>query len=322
MHIAFHRYRSNQPRNRETRDKISAALHHFSMQILSFFSIPALFRSTITRLTFFCLALLVPCAGCHSQPVAEAPMPPSTPVAVTVRAKAAPFTIVKSFPHDRTAFTQGLLWHDGALYESTGLEGKSTIRRVDLASGKVLQQQRQTDEIFSEGLALTGNKLIQISWKNQRAFVYDLKTFEKLGEWSYQGEGWGLTSDGHDLIMSDGSQFLTWRDPQTFEEKKRVAVTLDGKPLRNLNELEWINGEVWANVWQTDYIARIDPQTGVVKSYLDCRNLLGANLRQGGEDVLNGIAYDPQSKRIFITGKLWPRLFEIKLKDPTPAASQ
>jgi glutamine cyclotransferase len=268
------------------------------------------------RATLLSIVLLAPAAGCRSQQTTPLSAPtPAASMPAVVQARPVAFRVVQSFPHDSGAFTQGLLWHDGALYESTGLEGKSSVRRVDLATGKVLQIRRQPDDVFSEGLALAGDRLYQITWQNRRAFAYDLKTFQTVGEWTYEGEGWGLTCDGHDLIMSDGSEYLTRRDPQTFEEKKRVAVTFNGKALRNLNELEWINGQVWANVWQSDTIVRIDPQSGAVQSYLDCSDLLGKQTRRGGEDVLNGIAYDAQNKRIFITGKLWPRLFEIKVSD-------
>ena len=232
-----------------------------------------------------------------------------------VRAKATVFKIVKSYPHDQNAFTQGLLWHEGALYEGTGREGHSEVRKVDLQSGRVLRQSRLPSEVFGEGLVLSDNRLIQITWQSQRAFVFDLKTFQLQGEWKYEGEGWGLTTDDDELIMSDGSSQLSFRDPKTFAEKRRVDVTFNGQPLDKLNELEWINGQVWANVWQTDFIVRINPQTGEVEEYLDCSGLIGDKARTGKEDVLNGIAYDAQNKRIFLTGKLWPRLFEIKLEN-------
>lgn len=232
-----------------------------------------------------------------------------------VQAKLSTFKVVKTFPHDRNAFTQGLLWHDGVLYEGTGREGLSFVRRVDLNTGKVLRQSKLPPEVFGEGLVLDGDRLIQITWQSGRAFVFDAQTFKPLGEWKYKGEGWGLTTDGKELIMSDGSSQLIFRDPKTFAEKRRVKVTFNGKPLKMLNELEWIAGQVWANVWQTDYIVRINPQTGAVEDYLDCSGLLSSNSRVGKEDVLNGIAYDAQTKRIFLTGKLWPKLFEIKLEN-------
>lgn len=242
---------------------------------------------------------------------------PSAPVATEtiaspVTAKETFFKVVNSYPHDHNAFTQGLLWHDGSLYEGTGREGRSFVRRVDLQTGKVLQQSPLPKEVFGEGLVLDGDRLVQITWQSERAFVFDAKTLALQGEWKYEGEGWGLTTDGKELIMSDGSSQLTFRDPKTFAEKRRVNVTFNGKPLDKLNELEWVDGQVWANVWQTDYIVRINPTTGAVEEYLDCSGLLDNKVRRGGEDVLNGIAYDAQNKRIFLTGKLWPRLFEIK----------
>lgn len=241
--------------------------------------------------------------------------PSQTPTAeLSFKAQQVKFNIIESHPHDTGAFTQGLLWHAGNLIEGTGREGHSELRRVDLATGKPLQQQKLPPEVFGEGVALAGNRLIQISWQNGRAFVFNEKTFASLGEWKYSGEGWGLTFDGKNLIMSDGSDKLTFRDPQTFAARDTLAVTFNGKPLAQLNELEWIEGKIWANVWQTDYIVIINPRTGIVEKYLDCTNLLGTGSRSGREDVLNGIAYDAQNGRIFITGKWWPRLFQIELQ--------
>lgn len=226
-----------------------------------------------------------------------------------------PFRVLATYPHDTTAFTQGLLWHDGHLIEGTGREKHSKLRRLDLESGKVLLRHKLPHDVFGEGVALANGKLIQLSWKNKRAFVYDAKTFEPLTEWRYEGEGWGLTFDGQQLIMSDGSSRLSFRDPETFAIKSTLPVTFNGKPVQNLNELEWIEGEIWANVWLTDYIVRINPKTGIVEKYLDCTNLLDSSRRRGQEDVLNGIAYDAEKKRVFLTGKLWPQLFEIKVEN-------
>jgi glutamine cyclotransferase len=228
-------------------------------------------------------------------------------------AKPREFRVVKSYPHDTSAFTQGLLWHNGNLIEGTGREGHSELRRVDLTTGKVLQRQKLPSDVFGEGVALAYERFIQLSWQNGRAFVFDEKTFDKLHEWKYDGEGWGLTFDGKQLIMSDGSDKLTFRDSKTFAPINTLAVTFNGKPLDRLNELEWIEGKIWANVWQTDYIVIINPTTGIVEQYLDCTNLLGTGSRSGREDVLNGIAYDQKTGRIFITGKWWPCLFEIAL---------
>lgn len=235
------------------------------------------------------------------------------PVQETANARQLNFRVVKSYPHDATAFTQGLLWHNGHLIEGTGREGHSQLRRVNLDTGTVIQRQNLPTEVFGEGVALADNRLIQISWQNGRAFVYDESTFNKLHEWKYEGEGWGLTYNGKQLIMSDGSDKLTLRDSKTFAPLEILSVTFNGKPLTQLNELEWIKGKIWANVWQTDYIVVINPTSGVVEQYLDCANLLGTGSRSGREDVLNGIAYDEKNDRIFITGKWWPRLFEIQL---------
>jgi len=224
------------------------------------------------------------------------------------------YEVVNSYPHDPTAFLQGLVWHDGAFYESTGLEGRSSLRRVEFPSGKVVKMVKLDPDLFGEGLALVGDRLIQLTWTTGKGLVYDKESFQKIGEFAYDNEGWGLAYDGHNLIQSDGSNVLTYLDPQTFKPLKRLSVTMNGRPAHQLNELEFIEGEVWANVWQTDRILRIDPATGQVTSYLDLKDLLPAQMRRGGEDVLNGIAYDPAQKRIFVSGKLWPRLFEIRLK--------
>lgn len=223
------------------------------------------------------------------------------------------YEVVNSYPHDPTSFTQGLVWHDGALYESTGLEGQSKLRRLEFPSGRVLKELRLSPDLFGEGLALVDNRLIQLTWKSHRGFVYDLGTFRQLQEFSYDTEGWGLTYDGKNLILSDGSSNLFYLDPQTFKPIRKLAVTMNGKPLTELNELEFIEGEVWANVWQTDFIVRIDPSTGRVTSFLNLKGVLAPSDKTGSEDVLNGIAYDAEHKRIFITGKLWPRICEIRV---------
>ena len=223
------------------------------------------------------------------------------------------YEVLGSYPHDPEAFLQGLVWHDGGFYESTGLHGRSSLRRVAFPSGEVLQQVTLADTYFGEGLALVGDRLVQLTWQSKRGFIYDRVTFRLLGEFAYQTEGWGLTYDGASLIMSDGSDVLTFLDPDSYQPVRTLPVTLDGRPLRALNELEWIEGEIWANVWQTDRIVRIDPTTGQVTGVLDLTGLLPSDRRTGREDVLNGIAYDPDGKRIFVGGKLWPLLFEIRV---------
>lgn len=224
------------------------------------------------------------------------------------------FEVVASYPHDPSAFVQGLVWHDGVFYESTGLEGESALRKLEFPSGKVLRVHNLAPELFGEGLARVGNRLVQLTWKSRRGFVYDLATFDLVREFGYEGEGWGLTFDGRHLIMSDGTSVLRFLDPETFEVVRRLQVTSNGTPVHSLNELEYIKGEIWSNVWQSESILRIDPSTGHVTSYLNLRGILTSDLRTGREDVLNGIAYDPASDRIFVTGKLWPRVFEIRLR--------
>jgi glutamine cyclotransferase len=216
------------------------------------------------------------------------------------------------YPHDPDAFTQGLQYVDGVLYEGTGLHGRSSIRRVALETGKVEQKRDVPAEYFGEGITVWKNDLIELTWQSHVALVYDRATFEPKKQFTYPGEGWGLTHDGTNLIMSDGSDELRYLDPVTFVEKRRLKVTAAGAPLRNLNELEYVKGEILANVWQTDYVARIQPATGMVTAYIDLRGLLSPAER-AKTDVLNGIAYDAARDRLFITGKLWPRLFEIKL---------
>lgn len=223
------------------------------------------------------------------------------------------FKVVNSYPHDPNAFTQGLFFHDGFLFEGTGLRGASSIRRVQLETGKVLQQVDLPPEVFGEGISQWGDRLIGLTWTEQTAYVLDLKSFKLWRKFSYPGEGWGLTHDDKELVMSDGSAELRFLDPLTFKELRRVRVTADGQPVDQLNELEWVEGEVLANVWQTDRIARIDPRTGRVTGWIDLRGLLPASQRTHADAVLNGIAYDAKKKRLFVTGKLWPRLFEIQL---------
>jgi glutamine cyclotransferase len=225
------------------------------------------------------------------------------------------YEVVSSYPHDPGAFLQGLVWHDGGFYEGTGLEGRSTLRRVEFPSGKVAKSISLAPDLFGEGLALVKDQLIQITWKSHRGFVYDRESFRLLREFQYDTEGWGITYDGKNLIMSDGSDVLTFLDPETFKPVRKLPVVMNGRPLPALNELEFIEGEVWANVWQTDAIVQIDPNSGQVRSYLDLQGILPLNLRTGNEDVLNGIAYDPQAKRIFVGGKFWARLFEIRVKE-------
>jgi len=223
--------------------------------------------------------------------------------------------VVHTYPHDPTAFTEGLFYLNGVLYESTGLQGHSTIRKVRLETGEVLQKLDVPAQYFGEGIVNWKSHLVGLTWKSQVGFVYDLASFKKQREFHYEGEGWALTQDGRQLIMSDGTSQLRFINPQTLKETRRLTVTLDGKPLRNLNELEWVKGEIYANVWQTDWIVRIDPRKGAIVGLINLAGLLGAADRiKGQTDVLNGIAYDAKGDRLFVTGKNWPKLFEIRLR--------
>ena len=222
------------------------------------------------------------------------------------------YQIVHVYPHDPEAFTQGLQYVDGFLYEGTGLNGRSSIRRTTVDTGKVLQRRAVPREYFGEGITVWKSEIFELTWRSQVALVYDKATLAPRRSIKYTGEGWGLTHDGVNLIMSDGSDELRVLDPATFAERRRIKVTAVGQPLRNLNELEYVKGEIWANVWMTDYVARISPVTGIVAGYVDLRGLL-TPAEQANADVLNGIAYDGPHDRLFVTGKLWPKLFEIKI---------
>jgi len=224
------------------------------------------------------------------------------------------YRIVNTYPHDPGAFTQGLDIEDGVMYEGTGLNGYSSLRRVDIETGEVLQQVNLAEEFFGEGIVVVGSLIYQITWQSQIAFVYDRETFEQVDTHTYPTEGWGLTYDGQRLVMTDGTSTLFFRDPNTFAELRRIQVRDGDQPVSRLNELEWVGGEVWANVWQTDQIVRIDPATGNVLGWIDLTGLLQPG-DQGNAvvDVLNGIAVDEATGRIYVTGKLWPVMYEIEL---------
>ena len=226
------------------------------------------------------------------------------------------YKVLKVYPHDPDAFTQGLFVQDGRLFESTGMVGTSSLREVDLNTGAVRRQVTIDRPYFAEGIAPWRDHIIGLTWKHGKAFIWDAASFSARGELAYEGEGWGLTGDGQHLILSDGSDHLRFLDPETFRVVREVAVTLRGTPVDMLNELEYIDGQVYANVWQTDYIVRIDPQSGHVTGVIDLRGLMayGPAITRP-IDVLNGIAYDPVRKRLLVTGKYWPALFEIQLTD-------
>lgn len=223
------------------------------------------------------------------------------------------YEIVAEFPHDPDAFTQGLVYADGVLYEGTGLYGRSSLRRVDLETGDILQFYALPDEYFGEGIALLDDKIYQLTWRSHVGFIYDQDTFDLLDEFHYPTEGWGLTHDGERLIMSDGTATLHFLDPQTLEETGSIQVYDDQGPVVHLNELEYIGGQVYANIWLTDRIARISPDTGQVTAWIDLSGLLGPDEPVHPDAVLNGIAYDQERDRLFVTGKFWPKLFEIEL---------
>jgi glutamine cyclotransferase len=224
------------------------------------------------------------------------------------------YEVVNTFPHDAQAFTQGLIFQDGQFIESTGLERHSTLRRVELQSGKVLQKIDVPPYFFAEGMTLFGGKIYQLTWKGEKGFIYDPKTFDKLGEFKYTGEGWGLTHDADSLILSDGSDEIRFIDPSTYQVKRTISIVDAGEPVVEINELEYVRGEIYANVWHENRIARIDPSNGRVKGWIDLSGILKPGEVTDEEAVLNGIAYDEQSDRLFVTGKLWPKIFEIKLK--------
>jgi len=225
--------------------------------------------------------------------------------------------VVKAYPHDRGAFTEGLFFKDGFLYESTGLKGHSTIRKVKLETGEVVMGTSLPPEVFGEGITHWGERIVGLTWTDQIGFVLDIGSFDLSRKFSYPGEGWGITQNGRELIMSDGTADLRFIDPVSFKETKRLRVTAAGKPVEKLNELEWVEGEILANIWQTDLIARIDPASGKVTGWVDLAGLLPQrNPDAAGEDVPNGIAYDAKTKRLFVTGKLWPKLFEIQMVKP------
>lgn len=250
------------------------------------------------------LACIAGAAQANAQP------PTITPVAPVRK-----FTVVARYPHDVTAFTEGLQYIDGQLYEGTGLEQQSQLRLVDLTTGKVLKDLTLSDPSeFGEGITVLGDKIYQLTWQSHIAYVYDRETWEQVGSFTYEGEGWGLTTDGTSLIMSNGSDQIVYRDPATFDVTRTISVADGGNPIANLNELEYIDGVIWANVWRTNLIVRIDPETGSVIDWLDLSSLdAEVSAEQPHVDVLNGIASNPDTGTVFITGKNWPTLFEIEL---------
>ena len=224
------------------------------------------------------------------------------------------YELVKTFPHDRGAFTEGLVFWDGMLIESTGLYGHSTLRKVDLETGQVRQEIKLSDEYFGEGIAVLDGKIFQLTWQSHRGFIYDVESLKLEGDFRYEGEGWGLTTDGRYLIMTDGTNRIRFIDPTTFQVKRTIDVLAHGRPVNSLNELEYVKGELYANVWQTKFILRIDPGTGRILGSIGFVGLLPPSDYSRDTDVMNGIAFDPLGDRLFVTGKNWPKLFEVKVK--------
>ncbi|HEX8161005.1 MAG TPA: glutaminyl-peptide cyclotransferase [Pyrinomonadaceae bacterium] len=271
-----------------------------------------------TSLALACL--LLGCGSGDGSSAARAPVAGSgggrqgTPRRPTTEKPAAyTYEIKNVYPHDRGAFTQGLIYKDGILWESTGQYGESSLRKVELKTGKLLKFIPVAREFFAEGMTVFHDKVFQLTWQNNKGFIYAPADFAKTGEFKYAGEGWGLTHDSESLIMSDGTSQIRFLDPETFAVRRTVAVTEEGRPVAELNELEYVKGEIYANVWQTDRIVRIDPKTGNVTGTVDLAGLLPEADRGPDTDVLNGIAYDEAGDRLFVTGKLWPKLFEIRL---------
>ena len=261
-------------------------------------------RSTVPIVLAACAASLAPILGAQSKP-SKAPV--------------SGYQIVKTYPHDRSAFTQGLQYVDGVLYEGTGQNGRSGIRKVKLETGEILQQQPLDSKYFGEGITVWGDTIVQLTWQSEIGFVYDKATFKQIKTFTYTGEGWGLTHDGARLIMSDGAArgALRFFDPKTLKETGSLVVRDAGRPVDDLNELEFVKGEILANVWQTPRIARISLKTGQVTGWIDLTGLLNPN-EATGADVLNGIAYDAAGDRLFVTGKYWPKVFEIKIVPKVP----
>ncbi len=262
------------------------------------------------------------CGGSSSTPTKSLPVsnpPPAQSTTSTTKSNPAPaqvytYEVIKTWPHDRRAFTQGLVFVDGQLLESTGLTNESSLRRVDLVTGMVIKQVELPAQYFAEGLAVLNQKAFQLTWRNHKGFIYDLRSFRLEDEFSYTGEGWGLTMDGSSLILSDGTPQIRFLDPVSFKVQRTINVSYRNWPVEHLNELEYIKGEIFANIWGADYVVRIDPVSGVVTGVIDFSGLLGTQDRAADTDVLNGIAYDPQGDRLFVTGKRWPKLCEVRLK--------
>lgn len=265
---------------------------------------------SIFKTTALLVLVALPHAGCGKRAAPSESVPASVPGGVANYT----YEVTHTWPHDDRAFTQGLVFHNGSLIESTGINGMSSLREVEWQSGKVLKMISVPAQYFAEGLAIIGDRAYQLTWRNHKGFIYNVDTFQLLGDFSYTGEGWGLTTDGQLLILSDGTSRIRFLDPKTFAVVRTIDVRNGDKPVDQLNELEYIRGEIFANVWQTDQMVRIDPASGKVVGVINFAGLLPAAERGPNTDVLNGIAYDPDNDRLIVTGKFWPKLFEVRLK--------
>lgn len=258
-------------------------------------------------IALFALLILTSCGGNQSRTSAQTQQPES---------KEYTYSVIKVYPHLRTSYTQGLQYADGTMWEGTGQEGESVVQRIDLETGNADVFARLPHSDFGEGITILGDKLYQLTWLSNKAYVYDLGSGKKTAEFRYAGEGWGLTTDGEKLYMSNGSADIYILNPETFKREKRITVTHKGRPVKDLNELEWIEGKIWANVYTSWNIVIIDPATGIVEGIVDLHGILPKeDIVRGQTDVLNGIAYDADTKRIFVTGKRWNKLFEIKIRE-------
>ncbi len=262
-------------------------------------------RGTMIGVALAMLAGATPVVSAPPAPQAARPKSAMAPMQVA--------RILATYPHDPGAFTQGLFVHDGQLFESTGQHGESAIREINLATGKVKREVRLPPQYFGEGSTGWGNDIVSLTWQHGIGFRWNRKTFRQIDSFRYTGEGWGLTQDGKSLILSDGTAELRFLDPKTTTERRRIRVTWNGRPVDQLNELEYVRGEVLANIWHTDLIARIDPTSGVIKGFIDASAITATLALRDSESVLNGIAYDAKAGKLYITGKRWPKLFEIAL---------
>ncbi len=263
---------------------------------------------------FLLVLVLFSCTGLE-QATAELQQSSSFLLLKTTKAPISNIKIINIFPHDPESYTQGLVYHQGYLYESTGLKGKSVLKKMEIKSGKVIKIIKLREKYFGEGMAILDNKIYQLTWQNQTGLIYDLSSFREMGKFYYSGEGWGLTTDEKSLILSNGTSVITYLNSKSFKVIRKIIVQDGEMPVNNLNELEFVRGEIWANVFQEDVIARISPQTGNVLGWIDLSQLNSLLPHSERKDVLNGIAYDLEGDRLFITGKFWPKLFEIKVQN-------